>query len=105
MKITENICKCTNNIIQILNLISSRLEKDLCNPEFKEWNHLKGIPKSLIPIGGKPLIFHWLTIIQDYRDTENEVIIVVNDHFHPKYAIKLYFKYSHDFKCNIRITS
>lgn len=41
----------------------TRLERDL-NSHGDQYNHLRGVPKLLLPIGGKPLLTRWLEIFE-----------------------------------------
>ncbi len=41
----------------------TRLARDL--ETTNEYTHLRGVPKPLLPIAGKPLISHWMDIINN----------------------------------------
>jgi NDP-sugar pyrophosphorylase family protein len=55
----------------------TRLQQDLQrHPEYK---HLLHLPKALLPIGGKPLISHW---IHQWSGSLQDVFLVTNAHFY-----------------------
>lgn len=54
----------------------TRLERDLKNETAQQ--HLIGVPKPLLPIGGTPLITHWTETLQKLPSIE-AVYVVVND--------------------------
>ncbi len=43
-------------------------------------SNLNGLPKSLLPICGKPLISHWIDSFENI-EVIDEVIVVTNNHF------------------------
>ena len=45
--------------------------------------HLVGVPKPLLPVAGKPLISHWMDLLQSCAEIQ-EVYVVVSDAKHPK---------------------
>jgi hypothetical protein len=42
---------------------------------------LKGLPKSLLPVCGKPLISHWIEIAESVPEID-EIVVVTNNHFY-----------------------
>ncbi|KAJ1617170.1 hypothetical protein T492DRAFT_850291 [Pavlovales sp. CCMP2436] len=48
----------------------SRLQKDIETDPSKQFGHLLGQPKALLPVGGVPLLDHWLRI---FRETSAQV--------------------------------
>ena len=40
--------------------------------------HLVGVPKPLLPVAGKPLISHWMDILQSCAEIQ-DVYVVVSD--------------------------
>ncbi|RCI06555.1 hypothetical protein CU098_013041 [Rhizopus stolonifer] len=55
----------------------TRLQKDLAVS--LEYNHLLGIPKALLPLGGKDaLVSHWVELFQKYGITSESIHIVTN---------------------------
>ncbi len=53
----------------------TRLAKDI--EQSAEYAHLKGVPKPLLPIAGKPLISHWIED-KTFNDVVTDIVIVVN---------------------------
>ena len=53
----------------------TRLARDLA--AYGEYPTLVGVPKPLLPIGGKPLISHWMDILLACPETAEEVYVVV----------------------------
>jgi len=41
---------------------------------------LKGLPKSLLPVCGKPLISHWIETADSLPEID-EIVVVTNNHF------------------------
>ena len=55
----------------------TRLARDLEQTE--QYLELRGVPKPLLPIGGRPLISHWMTIIQQCPSLSmSDVYVVVS---------------------------
>ena len=64
----------------------TRLAKDL--EQTGQFPELKGVPKPLLPIASRPLVSHWMDIIQHCphtSDAEVYVVVRVNHVFHIKY--------------------
>ena len=55
----------------------TRLEKDI--KENGRYRELQGVPKPLLPVGGKPVISHWMDILSACPETSEQVYVVVND--------------------------
>ena len=55
----------------------TRLAKDLSEESNKEFSHLKGIPKPLLPVAGKPLVTHGIQILDKIK--VEEIVVVVNN--------------------------
>lgn len=56
----------------------TRLARDL--EAHEEYGYLKGVPKPLLPIGGIPLISHWMELLKECPSTNGaDVYVVVND--------------------------
>lgn len=56
----------------------TRLARDLeAEGALGQYAHLRGVPKPLLPVGGIPLISHWLTLLRACPDTQGAVYIVV----------------------------
>jgi NDP-sugar pyrophosphorylase family protein len=56
----------------------TRLGRDLQTEEGRAYQHLVGLSKPLLPIGGKPLIDHWMFLVQKAGLSEDNVIVVVS---------------------------
>ena len=56
----------------------TRLARDLQTEEGKPYQHLVGVSKPLLPIGGKPLINHWMSLILQAGVCEGDVFVVVS---------------------------
>lgn len=54
----------------------TRLEQDLHASE--GYRHLLGVPKPLLPIGGRPLVSRWMTILQSCREIIEDIYMVVS---------------------------
>lgn len=52
----------------------TRLERDLS--ENADHSQLRGIPKALLPINGKPLLSHWVEILQQVAKIDHVFIVV-----------------------------
>ena len=58
----------------------TRLDKDLRGDGGKNYRHLLGVPKPLLPVGGKALATKWMEILNDcssHHLSLNEAIVVV----------------------------
>ncbi len=56
----------------------TRLERDIINDSSGHYAHLRGVPKALIPVGGKPLLDFWISAFQENKDIVSNVYIVCN---------------------------
>ncbi|MPC65058.1 hypothetical protein E2C01_059182 [Portunus trituberculatus] len=56
----------------------SRLKRDLQNDTSGQFSHLVGTPKPLLPIGGLPLISHWIKAFDQVPEITS-VVVVTND--------------------------
>ena len=54
----------------------TRLERDLKSDTSGQYSYLLGVPKPLLPIGGKPLISRWMQCLRDAKGIR-EVIVAV----------------------------
>ncbi|CAI2169041.1 12023_t:CDS:1 [Funneliformis geosporum] len=63
----------------------TRLQRDILNDTSQKYSHLLGVPKALLPLGGKDsLIAHWLDIlIESNIDIKSSLYIVTNS---PSYS-------------------
>ncbi|CAG8491606.1 13113_t:CDS:1 [Funneliformis mosseae] len=63
----------------------TRLQRDILNDPSQKYSHLLGVPKALLPLGGKDsLIAHWLDIlIESNLDVTSSLYIVTNS---PSYS-------------------
>lgn len=57
----------------------TRLAKDLAAKGGEEHSHLAGLPKPLLPIGGKPLISHWMKFLLEVGASGEDVFVVVSN--------------------------
>mmetsp|Transcript_24984 Transcript_24984/g.73382 ORF Transcript_24984/g.73382 Transcript_24984/m.73382 type:complete len:682 (+) Transcript_24984:72-2117(+) len=64
----------------------SRLQKDIEADPSKQFDHLLGQPKGLLPVGGVPLLDHWLRSFRDAGNMVGPVIIVTNEFFHRQFT-------------------
>ncbi|XP_035666444.1 glucose-1-phosphate adenylyltransferase-like isoform X1 [Branchiostoma floridae] len=55
----------------------TRLERDVLADQSGKYDHLRGIPKPLVPVGGRPLISHWMDILMKF-DTVEQFYLVTN---------------------------
>lgn len=62
----------------------TRLERDLKNDSTGCYTHLMGVPKPLLPIGQKPLISHWMEILEGVPEITS-IVVVVNGLHKNKY--------------------
>ncbi len=53
----------------------TRLARDL--DKTNDHTHLRGVPKPLLPIAGKPLISHWMDIINSCPHTKGSDVYIV----------------------------
>lgn len=58
----------------------TRLERDLKAETSGKYDHLLGIPKPLLPIGGKALVTRWMECLKDEQSVD-EVYVVVSQEF------------------------
>jgi len=56
----------------------TRLERDITEDKSGKFTHLKGLPKPLIPVGGKPLIEYWITHFNNSKQHISNIYIVTN---------------------------
>jgi len=56
----------------------TRLEKDIVNDTSGKYTHLKGLPKPLVPVGGTPLISHWMDILLSSKFNVGDVYLITN---------------------------
>ncbi|XP_045109814.1 uncharacterized protein LOC123503821 isoform X2 [Portunus trituberculatus] len=56
----------------------TRLKRDLQNDTSGQFSHLVGTPKPLLPIGGLPLISHWIKAFDQVPEITS-VVVVTND--------------------------
>lgn len=54
----------------------TRLQRDLENDDSTQHNHLKNIPKPLLPIANKPLISYWIDSLKENEEI-SEICVVV----------------------------
>ncbi len=54
----------------------TRLERDLKSVTGEPYAHLIGVPKPLLPVGGKPLASHWLQSISEVEAVESVLVVV-----------------------------
>lgn len=52
----------------------TRLEQDLRGSE--GYHQLLGVPKPLLPIGGRPLVSHWMSILQSCKEIRDIYMVV-----------------------------
>ncbi|XP_050724703.1 uncharacterized protein LOC127002685 isoform X3 [Eriocheir sinensis] len=62
----------------------TRLDRDLQDDESGQYSHLVGTPKPLLPVGGLPLVTHWIRAF-DQVPKITSVVVVVNDLHKPRY--------------------
>lgn len=55
----------------------TRLERDLKADNSGKYEHLIGVPKPLLPIGGKELITRWLECLEN-EDSIDQIYVVVS---------------------------
>ncbi|XP_050724705.1 uncharacterized protein LOC127002685 isoform X4 [Eriocheir sinensis] len=61
----------------------TRLDRDLQDDESGQYSHLVGTPKPLLPVGGLPLVTHWIRAF-DQVPKITSVVVVVNDLHKPR---------------------
>ncbi len=73
----------------------TRLQRDILNDTSQKYSNLLGIPKALLPLGGKDaLITHWLdTLIESNIDITTTLYIVTNS---PSYSSFISWAKKHD---------
>lgn len=64
----------------------SRLQKDIEADASREFDHLLGQPKGLLPVGGVPLLDHWLRAFRATANRVGPVVVVTNELFYGKFA-------------------
>lgn len=64
----------------------TRLEHDLRADPSGRFTRLLGLPKPLVPVGGVPLISHWLRILAEADIHCDDVYVVTNAHFYAQFA-------------------
>ena len=66
----------------------TRLEKDIVEEKSGEHKHLLGVPKPLVPVGGKPLVSHWTRIFGEECkfDLARDVFVVTNKAHYERYV-------------------
>lgn len=64
----------------------SRLQKDIENDPSKQFESLLGQPKALLPVGGVPLLDHWLRAFRESGGAVGPVIVVTNELFYRQFA-------------------
>eukprot|EP01102_Stenamoeba_stenopodia_P004113 TRINITY_DN1429_c0_g1_i1.p1 TRINITY_DN1429_c0_g1~~TRINITY_DN1429_c0_g1_i1.p1 ORF type:complete len:272 (+),score=57.55 TRINITY_DN1429_c0_g1_i1:127-942(+) len=60
----------------------TRLERDINQDTSKKYEHLRGLPKPLIPVGGRPLLDRWLDSFVSVGVPASHVHIVTNAKFY-----------------------
>jgi len=60
----------------------TRLEREINQDTSGKFFHLKGVPKPLLPVGGKPLIDYWIDDLKKCSDLVNNIYVVSNAHFY-----------------------
>eukprot|EP00397_Hematodinium_sp_SG-2012_P018873 GEMP01019358.1.p1 GENE.GEMP01019358.1~~GEMP01019358.1.p1 ORF type:complete len:670 (+),score=127.26 GEMP01019358.1:39-2048(+) len=64
----------------------SRLHKDIVDDTSEQFKKLLGEPKGLLPVGGVPLLDHWVRMFQqDCADLIGPVLLVTNERFYPRF--------------------
>jgi len=63
----------------------TRLTRDIENDTTGQFDHLRGIPKPLLPIGDLPLISHWVESLGPREDVK-VICVVTNDKFHDNFV-------------------
>ncbi|CAG8480383.1 10105_t:CDS:1 [Acaulospora morrowiae] len=65
----------------------TRLQRDILQDDSGKYNHLLGVPKALLPVGGKDaLITHWLQILRKARiKVDTSVYVVTNAVFYESF--------------------
>ena len=56
----------------------TRLTRDLKTS--KKYSYLIGCPKPLLPVGGKPLISHWMEILSQTHINQSDIHIIVSSY-------------------------
>jgi NDP-sugar pyrophosphorylase family protein len=60
----------------------TRLEADILKDTGNQFQHLRGLPKALIPVNGKPLIDYWIDEFQRLTDWISDFYVVTNEKFY-----------------------
>jgi len=63
----------------------TRLESDILKDTSGEFSHLRGVPKPLIPIAGKPLLDYWIDDLHKCSRLISNIYIVTNGHFYSQF--------------------
>jgi len=64
----------------------SRLQKDIEADPSRQFSNLLGQPKGLLPVGGVPLLDHWIRAFRECGGRVGPVVIVTNEYFHRQFA-------------------
>jgi len=56
----------------------TRLEKDIDQDRSGKYSSLKGLPKPLVPVGGIPLVSHWMDILLAAKFRVDDVYLITN---------------------------
>jgi dTDP-glucose pyrophosphorylase len=72
------------NVLILAAGYGTRLAKGIEDDQTGNFNHLKGLPKALLPIGIKPLINHWIDelVKQPFVD---DICVISNDRFYNQF--------------------
>ncbi|XP_078656719.1 glucose-1-phosphate adenylyltransferase-like isoform X2 [Branchiostoma floridae x Branchiostoma belcheri] len=58
----------------------TRLERDVLADQSGKFHHLRGVAKPLVPVGGRPLISHWMDILTKLHKVE-QFYVVTNEKY------------------------
>ncbi|KAI8508104.1 hypothetical protein Bbelb_143440 [Branchiostoma belcheri] len=58
----------------------TRLERDVLADQSGKFHHLRGVAKPLVPVGGRPLISHWMDILTKLDKVE-QFYVVTNEKY------------------------
>ncbi|XP_078600725.1 glucose-1-phosphate adenylyltransferase-like isoform X2 [Branchiostoma floridae x Branchiostoma japonicum] len=64
----------------------TRLERDVLADQSGKYDHLRGVPKPLVPVGGRPLISHWMDILMKI-DTVEQFYLVTNQKYLTQFEV------------------
>lgn len=64
----------------------TRLERDINQDESGRYSSLRGVPKPLVPVGGKPLLDRWMEEFQGAGIRPERVHVVTNAKFHSLFS-------------------